>query len=120
MPTPEGRVKARVRQVLSEYGSQLYSYWPVPSGFGRTTVDVLGCYRGYFFAIEVKARGKKPTLRQTQVLGSMESAMGKTFIVDRIDSPVIDDLRQWLDTLGATINDDPHITPDKTRRRAVV
>ena len=27
-------------------------------------MDFLGCYRGRFFAIETKAPGKKPTLRQ--------------------------------------------------------
>ena len=53
--TPEGRVKDAIRDVLAEYGEEMWTYWPVPSGYGRKTIDVLGCYRGSFFGIEAKA-----------------------------------------------------------------
>ena len=86
MTTPEARAKAKVREILSRYPS-MYSYWPVPSGFGRTTIDVIGCYRGRFFGIEVKADGKKPTLRQTIEMQSMAQAMGKTFVIAGTSDP---------------------------------
>ncbi len=114
--TPEARVKAKVRGVLGEYGRQLYSYWPVPSGYGRTTVDVIGCYRGCFFAIETKAPKKKPTLRQSETINEMEMAMGKTFVIDDVDSPVLDELRAWLNNLKDTVDDHPYFTPDPVRR----
>lgn len=117
--TPEGRVKERVRKLLSEYGQELYSYWPVPTGFGRTTIDAIGCYRGQFFAIETKADGKKPTLRQTGELRSMEIAMARTFVIAGEQSPVFMELRLWLDMLRGTIAYDPHITPDQVNRRPV-
>lgn len=118
MTTPEGRAKAKVRAILSKYPS-MYTYWPVPSGFGRTTIDVIGCYRGRFFGVEVKAEGKKPTLRQTQELTSMAQAMGKTFVVVGASDPTLDDLKRWLDELTETIHDDPHLPSDTVRRRAL-
>jgi hypothetical protein len=118
MTTPESRVKAKVREVLSRYPS-MYTYWPVPSGFGRTTIDVIGCYRGRFFAIEVKAEGKKPTLRQTQELLHMARAMGKTFVISGTSDPAIDALKQWLDELTETTTNDPHLPSDKVRRHRI-
>ena len=116
MSAPEALVKAKVRQLLAEYGSKLYSFWPVPSGYGQTTIDCIGCYRGRFFAIETKAPKKKPTLRQMAVLNQMDMAMATTFVIDSVDSPVLDDLRLWLDQLTGLVNDRPHLTPDSVRR----
>lgn len=114
--TPESRNKSSVRKLLARYQG-MYSYWPVPGGFGRATVDVLGCYRGRFFAIEVKAPGKKPTLRQTQALSEMQAAMGMTFVIDDVDA--VDELKDWLDQLTRDINDDSRISPDTVRRRPI-
>ncbi len=118
MATPEGRAKAKVREVLSRYPS-MYTYWPVPSGFGRTNIDVIGCYRGRFFGIEVKADDKKPTLKQDRELQSMARAMGKTFVIAGTTSPVIDELIAWLDDLTRDIPDDPRIPPDSVNRRYI-
>jgi len=114
--TPEGRVKSSVRKLLARYQG-MYSYWPVPGGFGRATVDVIGCYRGRFFAVEVKAPGKKPTLRQTQTLAEMQAAMGKTFIVDGDDG--IEELERWLDKLTEEIGDHSRVSLDTVRRRPI-
>ena len=116
MTTPEGRVKAKVRKLLVTYDG-MYIFMPVPSGYGRTTLDFLGCYRGHFFAVETKAPGKKPTLRQDVELKGVARAMGRTFVIDSVHSPVLEELRAWLDTLTETIRDDPHIPPDQVRRR---
>jgi hypothetical protein len=118
MTTPEGKTKVKVKALLSRYPG-LYTYWPVPSGFGRTTLDCIGCYRGRFFAIEAKAEGKKPTLRQTQELTRMADAMGKTFVIAGPNSPEMEKLRNWLDELESTIDDRPYFTSDQTRRRTV-
>ena len=118
MATPEGRTKAKVRTLLSQYPG-LYTYMPVPSGYGRTTIDYLGCYRGRFFAIETKAEGKKPTLRQTHELHSMERAMGKRFVFGGVNDPALEELRLWLDELTRTIADDPHLAPDQVNRRTL-
>jgi hypothetical protein len=118
MATPEGHVKATVRKLLNGYPG-LFQYWPVPSGYGQTTLDILGCYRGQFFCIETKAPKKKPTLRQTGLLNDIERAMGKTFVISGADSPVLDELRAWLDNITETIDDHPHISPDQVSRRPI-
>ena len=118
MATPEGRVKAKLRRILSAYAS-LYTYWPVPTGYGTTTLDVLGCYRGRFFSVETKADGKKPTLRQVGELQNIERAMGRSFVIIGTESLVFDELRQWLNALTEAIPDDPHLTPDPVRRTPI-
>lgn len=116
--TPEGKVKSSVRKLLARYQG-MYSYWPVPGGFGRATVDVIGCYRGRFFAIEVKAPGKKPTLRQTQTLSEMQAAMGRTFIIDDVYGGDLMLLEIWLNYLTENVGDYPHIAPDTVGRRPI-
>jgi hypothetical protein len=117
--TPEAKTKAKLRKLLDRYYPGLYTYWPVPMGYGRTTLDVLGCYRGRFFSVETKAEGKKPTLKQTVEIRRMEQAMGRVFVISGTDSPEFDDLRKWLDELTETIDDNPRLTPDSTNRRTV-
>lgn len=67
---------------------------PVPSGFGESTLDYIGCYRGKYFAIETKAPGKKPTDRQNMVIDKMRKAGGKVFVIDGD----LTELKQWIDT----------------------
>jgi hypothetical protein len=118
MSTPEGKTKAKVRSILERYDG-MYTYWPVPFGYGKTTLDVLGCYRGRFFSIETKAEGKKPTLRQTLELQNIGRAMGMTFVISGPDDPALKTLEMWLDNLTIEIPDDPHISRDQVRRRAL-
>jgi hypothetical protein len=118
MLTPEGKTKDKVKAILKRYDG-VYTYWPVPFGYGKATLDCLGCYRGRFFSIETKAAGKKPTLRQTEELKSIGRAMGKTFVIVGPDDPAMDELVQWLDELTGTIVNDPHIPRDTVNRRAI-
>jgi len=119
MATPEGHVKAKLRRILSDYTEGMYTYWPVPSGFGKTSLDVIGCYRGLFFSVETKADGKKPTLRQTTELQTIGKAMGKTFVMSGTADPRFDDLIQWLDGVTRDVAYDPDIPPDEVRRRPI-
>lgn len=116
--TPESKVKDKVKAILKRYDG-MYSCWPVGFGFGKATVDCLGCYRGRFFAIETKAEGKKPTLRQTEELKTIGRAMGKTFVIAGPQDPAMDALIAWLDELTGTITNDPDIPRDQVRRRPI-
>lgn len=111
-------MKAKLRRILSEYDG-IYTYWPVPTGFGGTTLDVLGCYRGRFFSVETKAVGKKPTLRQMGELHNIERAMGQSFVIAGTESPVFDNMIGWLDAITSTVPDDPRFTPDPVTRRPI-
>jgi len=93
--TPEGKIKAHVKKVLlaaSERFGYIYSHWPVPSGFGRQTLDCLGAIKGLAFAIETKAPGKKPTPRQELAISEMREAGMKVFVIDGDTS----ELEAWL------------------------
>jgi hypothetical protein len=118
MTTPEGLVKTKVRELFAQYDG-MYSYWPVPSGYGRTTVDIIGCFRGRFFSVETKADGKKPTLRQTQELSNIELAMGAAFVIAGVDDPALERLRSWLDNLRDSVPNAPHISPDTVNRSVI-
>ncbi len=78
--TPEGKVKAKVRRILEKYPR--YEFWPVPSGYGVSSLDCLLCRDGKFVAIETKAPGKTPTPRQLKTIKDIESAGGKVFVID--------------------------------------
>lgn len=94
--TPEGKIKVEVKKVLAkaqEWG-YIWSWWPVPSGYGSSALDCIGCYNSLFFAVETKAPGEKPTPRQERVAEGMIRAFGKVFVVD--GPPGLRALEDWL------------------------
>lgn len=80
--TPEGRVKARVKRVLDEH----HAYWfcPVQNGMGAPGLDFMHIQiKGVpVFAVETKAPGKKPTVRQERTIDSIRKAGGVVFVID--------------------------------------
>lgn len=94
--TPEGKVKAAVKKLLSQYHG-IYGWWPVPCGYGENSLDFVGCFHGRFFAIETKAPGKKPTRRQGHVIERIKAAGGMAFVVDGDQSLL--DLEMWLEAV---------------------
>ena len=89
--TPEGRIKRAVSRLLKDTPTLFYTM-PVPSGFGESTLDYIGCYRGKYFAVETKAPGKKPTDRQNMIIKKMRDAGGAVFVIDGD----LSELKQWL------------------------
>jgi hypothetical protein len=79
--TPEGKIKKLVSAALRQVPGLWYTM-PVPSGYGESTLDYIGCYKGQFFAIETKKPGGKPTARQLQTIQAMERSGGKVFVID--------------------------------------
>ena len=80
--TGEGLVKQLIKKWLDTLGSDLWRYMPVPSLYGKRTVDYHLCYRGRFFVIEAKAPGKEPTRAQEREMREVEEAGGIAFWVD--------------------------------------
>lgn len=93
--TPEGKVKQKVSALLKAIPG-LYYWMPVPSGYGDVTLDYVGCFRGHFFAIETKAPGKKPTLRQGQTIAAMQRGGAAVFVIDGD----LTELTEWLENVG--------------------
>jgi hypothetical protein len=82
--TPEGRVKARIDKALKalrDAGHLIYWHKPVQNGMGAPTLDYIGCSYGRYFAIEAKAPGEKPTLRQELTMAEIRGAGGQAFVV---------------------------------------
>ena len=96
--TPEGRIKRRVSQILKRADS-CYYFMPVQTGYGAPTLDYLGSSRGRAFAIETKAPGKVPTMRQEAIIQEMERAKMRVFVIDGNPNDY-EALRLWL--YGAT------------------
>lgn len=86
MPTPENIVKGKVKKVLDKFKSDIDGFWPVPSGYGESHLDYVGCICGHFFCIETKAPGKKPTPRQNERIRRVELAGGLAFVMDGTDA----------------------------------
>lgn len=93
--TPEGKVKAKVSTLLKSYGPKLYYEMPVPSGFGKMTLDYIGWINGWAFSIETKRPGKKPTDRQSATIAQMQAAGAAVFVIDNVDG--LGPLKEWLD-----------------------
>ena len=95
--TPERKVKTTIRQVLDLHRPDIYYDMPVPSGYGKSTLDFIGCYYGRFFAIEAKALGEPPRPRQEGTIEDMRLAGGQVFVVDGPETLVF--LSDWLFTI---------------------
>jgi len=94
--TPEGKIKRKVRELLSQF--EVYSFAPVQMGYGARTLDFLGCHNGRFFAIETKADGKKLTEQQEWIRQRILKAGGECFVIATADvqHPEWERLRLWL------------------------
>jgi hypothetical protein len=80
--TPEGKVKKKVKNFLNQTEG-CWFFMPATYGFGRSGVpDIVGCYRGHFFAIECKANGNKPTALQEKAMRDIQTGGGVTWLVD--------------------------------------
>jgi hypothetical protein len=99
MSTPEGKVKAKVKSLLKQYGA--YQHWPVQTGYGSACLDCHGSHQGLYYAVETKAPGKTLTPRQLLTKDAIEESGGKVFIVGEhlIDGEYsgMEELKDWLD-----------------------
>ena len=73
--TPEGAVKKMVRTCLNSFEGCYYSM-PVPGGFGKSDLDFVCSYKGFYFQIETKAPGNwlTPLQRNTARLVYLSGA----------------------------------------------
>ena len=79
--TPEAKVKKKVVDVIKKNGA--YYFFPATGGYGRSGVpDIVGCYRGVFFAIECKAGTNKPTALQEAEMNKIKQANGCVLVVN--------------------------------------
>ena len=83
--TPEGVIKNRLVLFLRSLKPVPYFFFPQTGGYGRSGIpDVVGCWRGRFFAIECKAEGKlgNTTALQQREITTIKEAGGIAFVYD--------------------------------------
>lgn len=97
MRTPEGKWKDKVKAVLDRHGC--YQFWPVPTGYGKRTLDCLVCHRGRFLAVETKRAGKDLTAFQKITRGEINAARGPVLRVR--DDAELGALENWLSQVTA-------------------
>ena len=95
--TPEGKVKKRVTRQMDEMrakGCELFYFFPAPGGYGASGVpDIVGCFKGKFFAIECKAGKNKPTMLQEHQMKKITDAGGGCLVVNEEN---VDMVTSWL------------------------
>jgi len=92
MSTPETKVKQRVKKILEEY--RVYCFMPATGGYGRSGIpDIVGCYKGVFFAVECKAGRGTTTALQEKELRKIREAGGTAFVINETNT---EELSQWL------------------------
>lgn len=90
--TPEGKVKTKTKKLLADAGA--YQFSPQSGIYGRSGVpDIVGCYKGCFFAIECKAGKGKTTALQDRELQNIRDAGGRAIIVNE---DTIGEVTSWL------------------------
>ena len=101
--TPEGRVKTAIKTYLKTL-SHCWFFMPQGNGYGVNGVpDIVGCYCGVFFAVEVKAPGKLRTLTAMQriQIAAIGRAYGYVIAADTVGA--VQDLIESIDrTLAVT------------------
>lgn len=93
MTTPEGKIKAKTKKLLEEFG--VHYFMPVQGGFGAPHLDFICCHNGRYFAVETKAGNKQPTVRQEGTIRKIQMAKGLAFVVN--EETGMDTLRMWLE-----------------------
>ena len=100
MTTPESKVKDKIKKILKAKG--IYYAMPHGAGYGNAGVpDFLCCVRGYFLAIEAKAKGGKPTALQVKNMDDIRKAGGVSLVVD--EEVLANETLEWIiNRLGTT------------------
>lgn len=84
--TPESKIKKEIDAYLKTLGHNWWGFKPMMMGYGRKGIpDIIGCYKGYFVALEVKSDIGKLTPWQEAELNAIKCADGAAFVVRSVD-----------------------------------
>ena len=96
--TPEAKVKAKVVAILKAH--EAYYFYPVTGGYGASGVpDIVGCYRGDFFAIECKAGKNIPTALQERNLAQIKKCGGYALVINEDNIELVANMLDEIDTI---------------------
>lgn len=81
MATPEGKIKAWIKQELA--AANVYYAMPMGTGYGKSGVpDFLCCVNGHFLAIEAKAGKGTTTALQDREIALIRARNGTALIIN--------------------------------------
>ena len=93
--TPEGKVKAKVKKILDTRGA--YYFMPIGGPYAaRGVPDIVGSYKGKFFAIECKAGKGKLSMLQERALRLINESGALAIMVNEDN---LDDVVTLLESL---------------------
>ena len=94
--TPEKKVKAKVVEILKGFGA--YYFYASTGGYGASGVpDIVGCYKGRFFAIECKAGKGTTTALQERNIAQIVAQGGLAIVVNENNILDVDKLMIEID-----------------------
>ena len=94
--TPEKKVKTKVVAILKELGA--YYFYPITGGYGASGVpDIVGCYKGRFFAIECKAGKGKTTALQDKNIAQIIAQGGLAIVVNEDNMEDVNELLRHIE-----------------------
>ena len=94
--TPEKKVKTKVVAILKELGA--YYFYASTGGYGASGVpDIIGCYKGRFFAIECKAGGGKTTALQDKNIAQIIAQGGLAIVVHEDNIEDVNELLRHIE-----------------------
>ena len=106
--TPEGKVKALIKETLKKYGivnaakvgseeaKAAVGWYFMPKPYGvQGILDFMGHYRGRFWVIEAKSPGKGATAFQIQQYDLIKQTGGAAFIVD--GEHALNTFKRWVE-----------------------
>lgn len=104
MQTPEGKIKAKVKEYLHSRKVQSLTY-PIEGAvgyyhmapMGAVELDFTICYRGQYVVVETKAKGKKLAPRQKVIWDMMNHANALALVVESVED--ISHLAGLLDSI---------------------
>jgi len=115
MVTPESKTKKLARDLLARYDIQPASKagtfkqaagWYYFAVQGMMSVkgipDIIGQYRGFFFGVELKALGKKPSGFQALQLEAISCSGGAVYVVDGPETLRV--FEEWLEEIDEGAN----------------
>lgn len=83
----ESELTILIRELLTAYRVFHYKHWQGPMSVPGIS-DIIGCYKGRFFAIEIKTDKGKVTDLQSNFLANVEAAGGIAFVARSVEDVI--------------------------------
>lgn len=87
-------MKDEIKNLLESYGSELYYFMPVQTGYGKRGLDFFVCFKGMFIAVEAKRSRGYAKKFQEDLIEQVRDAHGHAILCD--DVAQLTELLQYI------------------------